>query len=455
MDHSKQMGEAKIAKLLVKFSVPAIVGMLVNALYSVVDRIFIGNSAGALGIAGITICFPIMLVMMASMILVGIGASALISIRLGEKNKEEAEHILGNAFVLLIIISLSLSTLGSIFLDPLLKLFGASKDVLPYAKDFMQIILLGAIFQGIGYGMNNFIRGEGNPKIAMLTMLLGAVLNAIFCPVFIFGLGMGIKGSALATILAQAFAAAWVLYYFFFGKSILKIRFKNLKLDRRIVGKIVTLGSAPFAMQLATSLVNVILNWSLVKYGGDIAISAIGIVTSLQILIIMPLMGINQGAQPIIGYNYGAKNYQRVRETLKLAILGATVIAVLGFILVEIFPRPIVSLFNRENAVLIDFAVYAMRIFLMMLPIIGFQMVGAHYFMAVGKPKHSTFLSLSRQLILLIPAILILPLFFKLPGVVMAGPVADLGSAIITGILIFRELKYLNDKHERHLAAQA
>lgn len=454
MEQSRQLGNGKILSLLFKFSIPAIIGMLVNSLYNIVDRIFIGNSAGALGIAAITIGFPMMLVIIAFILLIGIGANSLVSIKLGEENKDEAERILGNAFTLLILVSLAITILGLLFLEPMLKFFGASNEVLPYAKDYMQIILCGTVLQSIGFGLNNFIRGEGNPKIAMITMLMGAFLNAVFCPIFIFGFGMGIRGSALATVLAQGISGIWVLHYFLSEKSLLKIRKKNIMLNANIVKKIVALGSAQFAMELATSLVNTILNRSIVHYGGDIAISGMGIVTSLQALVLMPLFGINQGVQPIIGFNYGAKKYDRVKEALKLAILGACIISIVGFIVVELFPRQIVSLFSRDNTELINFTIYALRIFLMMLPVIGFQVIGSNYFMAVGKPKPATILSLSRQFILLIPAVLILPMFFKLHGVIISGPVADFGSSIITGIWLYKELKHLDVKYKKRLNIQ-
>lgn len=457
MDRSKQLGEEKVSKLLLKFSVPAIIGMLANALYNVIDRIFIGNSdgpfAGSLGIAGITVGFPLMLIMMAFMMLVGIGANSLVSIRLGEGKKDEAELILGNAFVLLIIISLGISALGLIFLDPLLRLFGASETILPYARAFMQIILVGTVFQGIGFGMNNFIRGEGNPLVAMLTMLLGTVLNVILCYIFIQHLGMGIRGSALATVIAQAAAAAWVLYYFMGGKSTLKIRRKNLGLDPQIVLKVFSLGSAPFALQIASSIVSMVFNLSLGHYAGDIAISGMGIITSILTLIQMPIFGVNQGVQPIIGYNYGAKKFDRVKEALKLAIMAATAIVLIGFAVSEIFPRQLVTLFN-QNEELVNFTTYGMRVFFLFLPVIGFQIISANYFQAVGKPQQAAFLSLSRQLLLLVPAVLILPLFYGINGVIIAGPVADICSAVLTGLFLLREIRNLDQKHQTSIDAQ-
>ncbi|HEX9062692.1 MAG TPA: MATE family efflux transporter [Clostridia bacterium] len=451
MDHSQQLGESSIPSLLIKFSIPAIVGMLVNSLYNVIDRIFIGNSAGKLGIAGVTIAFPIMLVTIAFVLLIGVGANSLVSIKLGEGNRDEAEHILGNAVTLLVIVSAIITILGLIFLEPILIFFGASSDVLPYAKDYMQIILCGTIFQTIGFGLNNFIRGEGNPKTAMITMLAGSVLNAAFCPIFIFGFKMGVRGSALATVLAQGISALWVLFYFLSGRSILKIRKKYLVLSNQISKRIIAVGSAQFAMEFTMSFVITIYNKSLIKYGGDIAISGMGIVTSLQTLILMPLFGINQGVQPIIGYNYGAKKFDRVKEALKLAITGASIITVLGFIFIEAFPHQIVGLFNRTDRELIDFSVYALRTSLIMLPVLGFQVVGSGYFMAVGRPKPAAVLSLSRQFILLVPAILILPVFFKLNGVILSGPIADTGSFILTVIWLLWELNHLNSKHEEQM----
>jgi putative MATE family efflux protein len=449
MDRTQLLGSETIPRLLLRFSLPAIVGMLVNALYNIVDRIFIGNSVGSLGLAGVTIGFPIMLIVMACTMLIGLGANSLVSIRLGEGRKEEAERILANALVLLVLVSIAITILGLVFLDPVLVLFGASKAVLPYARDYMRIILAGVIFQGLGFGMNNFIRGAGDPKTAMLTMLIGAVLNAILCPIFIFGFGWGIKGSALATVLSQAASASWVLAYFVAGRGSLRLRSANLGLRPKLVASILALGSAPFIMQLAASLVQVIFNKSLERYGGDTAISGMGIVMAVSTLIMMPIFGINQGVQPIIGFNYGARNLGRVREALVKAILVATAIDLVGFAGVELFSRQIVLAFNHNDAALVDFATGAMRLFLVFLPIIGFQVISANYFQAVGKPRQASFLSLSRQLLLLVPAVLVLPLFFGLRGVLYAGPLSDLCSSLLTGFWILREMARLKAEEGR------
>lgn len=448
MDHSKQLGEEKISKLLLKFSVPAIIGMLVSALYNVVDRVFIGNSSGSLGIAGITIGFPIMLIMMGFAMLIGVGATALISIRLGEQKREEADVILGNAFTMLVIIGILITIPGLVFLDPILKLFGASKDVLPFAKDYMSIILIGSVFQSIGFGMNNFIRAEGNPKKAMATMLIGAILNAILAPIFIFIFHWGMKGAALATITAQLVSAVWVLSHFISGKSFLKLQIKNLMPRPSIIAGVTAIGLAPFAMQMANSLLNVIMNRGLSHYGGDVAVSGMGIVNSILTLIMMPIFGINQGVQPIIGYNYGAKKFDRVTIALKAAIVAATVVVVVGYIVTRLFPAQLISIFNSTDKELIAFGSHAITVFMMFMPVIGFQIVGAIYFQAVGKAKQAMILSLSRQVLIFIPALLILPVFFKLEGILIAGPVSDLLSFMITGICLFFELKSLNTKHE-------
>lgn len=448
MDRSNLLGEEKISSLLLKFSIPAIIGMMANALYNVIDRMVVGNKIGSDGLAGITIGFPIMLIMMAFMMLIGIGATSLISISLGEKKKDEAELILGNTIVLLIIMSVIITALGLIFMDPMLKLFGASENVLPYARAYMTIILLGTIFQSIGFGLNNIIRGEGDPKTAMLTMLISVILNAILAPIFIFIFNWGIHGAAFATVLSQAVSGIWVFLYFATGKSLLKIHKNHLILHGNVVLKILAIGSAPFALQLAASLVNVIMNKSLGFYQGDLAISAMGIINSIAMLILMPIFGINQGVQPIIGFNYGAQNFNRVKQALKLAIIAATAIVCLGFIFIMSLSKQLISLFNPSDYELIKFGAYGLRTFLIFLPIIGFQIVSANYFQAVGKPQKAMLLSLSRQVLFLIPALLLLPVYFGIHGVFMAGPLADLVSSVVTAFFLFYELRHLDRRHQ-------
>jgi putative MATE family efflux protein len=448
LDRSKQLGEDKVLKLLVRFSIPAIIGMLVNALYNIVDRIFIGNGVSTEALAGVAIGFPIMLVLMAFAMLIGIGANSLVAIRLGEQKKDEAELIMGNALVLLVGITAVISFFGLIFLDPLLSIFGASAVVLPYAREYLRIILLGAVFQSVGMGINNFIRSEGNPKIAMLTMLIGALLNTLLDPLFIFVFDMGIAGAAYATILSQAVSAGWVLYHFIYGNSVLKLRIGNFKLRLAIVGKIFALGAAPFMMQFAASILHGIMNKSLAVYGGDVAVSGMSAVMSITMLFLMPIFGINQGVQPIIGYNYGAHKYDRVKEALKLAIIAATIVVTFGFIITRLFAVQLISIFNAKDAELIAFGSHALKVFLIFLPIIGFQIMSSNYFQAVGKPMQAGLLSLSRQVLILIPAMLILPRYFGVEGVLYAGPLSDIVSSLVTGIFLFFELRHLDEKHE-------
>ncbi len=449
MDRSKQLGEEKIGKLLMRFSIPAIVGMLVNALYNVIDRMFIGHIGGGIGkiaISGVAVTFPISNIIMAFGMLVGIGTAAIISIKLGQQKKEESEHILGNAFTLIIIISLAVTAIGLIFLNPILLKIGASKETLPYAKQYITIILVGVLFQNIGFGLNNTIRSEGNPKIAMFTMLIGGILNTILDPIFIFVFHMGVRGAAIATIISQAVNTIWIMYYFLGTKSVLKIRYKNLKLDTKVVKSIFAIGMSPFAMQLAASVVTIISNKSLLKYGGDLALGSMGVVMSIAMLVLMPIFGINQGCQPIIGYNYGAQKYDRVKQALKLAILSATVITTTGFIVIQLFPEKLIGIFNNDPQ-LVSIGVHGIRIYLFMLPIIGFQIVSSNYFQAIGKARIAIFLSLSRQVIILIPLIFILPQFLGLDGVWASGPSSDALASIVTAIFLFVEIKHLNTLH--------
>ncbi|MEN6324881.1 MAG: MATE family efflux transporter [Syntrophomonas sp.] len=448
MDYSKQLEEGSIGRLLIKFSIPAIVGMVVGALYNIVDRIFVGRGVGSLAIAGTTVVFPIMLIIMAFSLLVGMGASSLISIRLGEKRKEDAELIAGNALLLLIIISFALSIPGLLFITPLLQLFGASNDVLPYASDYLRIILLGAVLFGISLGLNNFIRAEGNPRTAMYTMLIGAVANIILDYCFIFMLGLGIKGAALATVIAQGISAVWVLHYFLWGRSFLKIRWRNLKPEPLVIRQIFIMGFPPFAMQLVDSVKQVVLLKSLGIYGGDPAISAMGIIFSVSTILVMPVIGISHGAQPIIGYNYGAGHRKRIKETLKSAIAASTLILSVGFVFTRLFPEAIIGLFVKNDMQLVTLGCHGLLTVFLFLPVVGFQVVGSIYFQSVGKPKQATILTLSRYILIYIPALLILPHFWGLEGVWRAAPFADLGSFILTGILLFYEFKRLDSKAE-------
>lgn len=443
MDTAKRLGEESIGKLLFRMSLPAMVGMMVNALYNMVDRIFIGQVEGTSAIAGLTISFPLMIILFGFAMLIGIGGTALISMNLGMQKKEEAEQVLGNSFVLMVIFGVILSVLGLIFLEPILKLFSASAEALPYSRAYLSIILYGTVFQMVSFGVNRFIGAEGNAIRAMATMIVGAVSNIIFDAIFILGMGMGVRGAALGTILAQLVTSVWVLSYFLLGKSIVKFHVKNLKLDIKIIGKIFAIGMAPFAMQVASSVITFIFNKQLAFYGGDTAISVLGIINSIAMFMLMPIFGLNQGMQPIISYNYGAKAYDRVLHTLKLSCIVATIIVTIAFAMGQLAPELLMSLFNSKDTALIEMGSSATRIFMSMFPFIGFQIVCSTYFQAVGKAVRATFLSLTRQVIFLIPMLLILPNFFGLTGVWMAPPISDVASSLVTAVAIIYEINFL------------
>ena len=451
MKATNRLGEEKITKLLIDFSVPATVGMLVNALYNIVDRMYIGNSPdlGALGLAGITISFPLTLIIMAIAMLFGTGGGTMFSIKLGEKKPEEAEGYLGNATTLLIVSSVIYMVLGIIFLKPLLRLFGASPLVTPYAVEYMQIVLWGSVLQGLSMGLNNFIRADGRPKIAMITMFLGAGFNIVFDPIFIYVFRWGMTGAALATVGGQMLTTIWILFYFIGGKSTIKLKLEAMKPNFDYIKRIVQIGAPSFLRQIANSILNILLNKGLFTYGGDIALSGMGVINSIQTFVIMPVFGITQGLQPILGYNFGAKKIDRVKEGLKLGVYMATIIVTFGWVITRLFPGAIVRLFSSD-AELIDFGGRALMIWFLCLPFVGFQVVSASYFQAVGKARAATFLTASRQLIILIPALLILPKFFGLYGILYAAPLADAISSIITGAWLWVDIKTLKLQYQEN-----
>ncbi len=455
MDRAQEMSNRGIASLLWSFSLPAIVGMIVNSLYNVIDRIFVGRGIGPDAIAATTVAFPIMIILFAVAILIGVGATALISIRLGEQKHEEAEKIAGNATLMLILLPAFFATIFFLYTEPVLIFFGASPNLLPLAKDFVQIIMLGSVFASLSMGMNNFIRAEGNPKMAMYTQLIGAFFNIILNYVFIFIFAWGIKGSALATITAQFISAAWVLSYFFTNKSIVKIKVKNFKLELPILFSIMAIGFAPFALQVASSVQQLILNRTLMTYGGDMALSSIGIIFSIGTLLIMPILGVSQGAQPIIGFNYGAKQYGRVKETLKIAVLWAMCISCLGFIIVYLWPTQLVGMFTKDEPALVAMTVDAMLVYFGAIFVAGFQIVGSNYFQAVGKPIQAAILSLSRQVLIFIPLLLILPDIWGIDGVWRTAPIADILSIVLTGGFVLYEMRKLGNNEQRMLEVRA
>jgi len=430
------LGTEKIGKLIWKYSLPAIVGTVVMALYNIIDRIFIGQGVGPLAISGLALTFPFMMLLMAFGLLIGAGSAARISITLGENNREKAEKILGNAFTLTLIISGSVIILSYIFMSDLLRLFGGTEKTIRYAEDFMRIIIPGGIFSALSFGFNNIMRASGYPKKAMYTMIICAILNAILDPIFIFWFHWGIQGAAVATNISYIVGTVWVLSHFMKKDSNLRFKHKNFKLEKDIVISIISIGLSPFSMQLAASFVIILVNATLIHYGGDLAIGAFGIINSINTLIIMIIIGLNQGTQPIIGYNYGAKLYDRMFRTLKYAVMIATCLTTIGFITGTFLPAAMASLFTRDIE-LQAIATKALRISVIMFPIIGIQIVVTNFFQSIGKAKISIFLSLTRQFLFLVPCLLILPPIYGLTGAWAAMPVSDAFSTIITLVTIF------------------
>lgn len=449
MGNQNHLGNDSIGKLLLKYSIPAIIGMLVNALYNIVDRMFIGHIpvVGSLAITGVGITMPIMSILLAFGMLIGIGTTANISLNLGRGNRENAEKLIGGALTLSLIVGLIITIVGLIFIDPILNIFGASENTLFYAKEYITVILTGCTFNILSFALNSTVRADGNPKMASFTMIIGCGTNIVLDYLFIFKLGIGIKGAAYATIISQALTFFIILYYYTFGKSNLKLKVKNLKPKKELVLMTFAIGIAPFATQIANSLVQVVANNSLRVYGDDLAIGAMTVIGSISMVFMMPIFGINQGCQPIIGFNYGAKKYDRAKKTFIIATIAACIICSIGGILIQAFPKFAISLFNNDPA-LTNVAVKGLRIYLLMLPIVGINIVATSYFQSVGKAKVSMFVSLLRQVILLIPFTLILPKFIGLDGVWAAGACADFLSVAITLILIFREFKSLNKLHQ-------
>jgi len=446
VEYKNPLGEDKIHKLLIRFSLPAIVGMTVNSLYNFVDRIFIGNSPdlGANGLAGITIAFPIMIMLLSIGVLFGVGGATRFSIKLGEGKGEEAEKTLANAFMMILISGTVFMVFGQIFLRPVLTVFGASETVLPYVTEYSRVILFGSVFQIGSLGLNHFIRADGNPKVAMHTMFIGAGLNIILDPLFIFGLKMGMRGAALATVIAQGVSFTWVVYYFLSRNSTNKFKKKYFKFDFVVIREIISLGIPDSSLQFANSFLNILLNRNLYAYGGDIAVSAMGIVHSLMMFLLLPIIGLRQGLQPIISFNFGARKYERVIHAVKLGVIAATLMATFAYIITRIFPQQLIALFNRDGD-LLAFGEEAVKSWFLLMPVIGFQVVASSFFQAIGKYKSAMFLTLTRQIIFLIPAILIFPRIWGIPGLLHAAPFADSLAFILTGIWFYFGVKSLKN----------
>lgn len=430
----------KVSALLLHYAIPAVIGTMVNALYNIVDRIFIGQGVGPFAMAGLTLTFPILLFLQAFGMLVGAGAATRVSIYLGRKEHEMAEKVLGNAFTLTFFFSAITIIPSMIFLKDLLVWFGGSEQTIPYAEEYLYIAIPGNLLASLSFGFNAVMRASGYPKKAMFTMMIGAVLNVILDPVFIFWFDMGIQGAAIATVISMAVSAAYVMCHFVNKESIVRFHRKCFKPEGVVIASILTIGVSPFAMQLAGSLVTVVMNHALKEYGGDLAIGASGIVTSVAMLLVMLIIGIAQGMQPIVGFNYGAGLHKRVQETLKLVIITSTCITGTGFLCSLLFPEWIVRAFTND-AELTAISANALRLTLVAFAVVGSQIAISQFFQSIGIAWKAMFLSLSRQCLFLIPAILILPRYWGLDGVWLASPLSDVAAALTAWIFLGRHVK--------------
>ena len=448
--NTHDLGVERLGKLLLQYSIPAIIATAAASLYNIIDRIFIGHGVGPMAISGLALTFPLMNITAAFGAMVGVGAGSMVSIRLGEHDRKGATLILGNAVMLNIILSIAVTIITLVFLDPILFSLGASHDTLPYAREFMQIILAGNIFTHLYLGLNGIMRASGYPQKAMITTLVTVAVNLALAPLFIFAFKWGIRGAALATVLAQIVGTVWVVHHFTKGESFVHFLPGYMKLKKKIIGEIVSIGMSNFLMLVCASIVVSIMNLSLRKHGGDFAIGAYGIIGSIGNLAVMIVIGFNQGMQPIVGYNYGARQMPRVIRTFKLTIIAGTAVTTVGFLLAEIFPRTIAAAFTSDEQ-LINLSVTGMRLILIMFPIVGFQIVTASFFQSIGKAKIAILLSLTRQMLFLIPALLILPRVWGLNGVWLSGPVADFTSSLLTLVVLWWQMDKLKHSEEFHL----
>ena len=447
------LGTQPIGKLLVTFSVPAIISCLINSLYNIVDQIFIGQGVGYLGNAATTVAFPLMTILLAFGTLIGAGSSAHAAIRLGEKNEQEARQALNNAFSFTIVLSIIIMVLGLIFLRPILTLFGATENIMPYAIDYTGIILLGTPFNLVSIVLSNLARTDGHPRMSMYGMLIGAALNTVLDPIYIFVFHWGVKGAAIATITSQLISAVLLTVYFIRpAKTPLHMRLdrKLMRPNFPLIGHFLLLGISSGITQSVACIMQVVMNKSLVYYGdlspitGDVALSAMGVVSKIAMIMAAFGVGVGIGAQPIMGYNRGARKFDRIRRTYLIAVTLATVLIFLCWIICQLMPETIISIFGDDNASFSDFAVKCLRIYLFCIFCAGFQIVSTNYFQATGQPLKASVLSMLRQLPLLIPLILILPLFMGLDGILFAAPIADFLSAVIVAVFIIPEMHKLN-----------
>jgi putative MATE family efflux protein len=432
---SERLGTEPIPQILFKLAAPAMVGMLVMAMYNVVDTVYIARSVGTIGVAAASIAFPVQMLVMAVAAVFGIGGGALISIALGAGNLDRANRVFGNVIGLVIFFSTCAALLGLTLLTPMLLFFGSSETILPYAHDYLGIILYSTAFFAFAFTANNIIRAEGNAKTAMLTMIISAVLNVIFTPIFIFGFGMGMKGAALGTVVAQGLTAVYLLLYFWTGRSSLSIKAAYLIPQFTLIKQVLAIGASAFVRQASSSIMLIVANNLLILYGGDLAVAVLGIIIRVMMFTTMPILGIVQGLLPLVGFNYGARQADRVSESILLGIKVSTIIAVCAFILIMALPKQLMMVFTNDAAA-IQMGQSALRMIFALCFTIGVQIVTGGIFQALGNARAALILSLSRQVLFLIPLMILLPMLFQLPGIWLAFPAADLLSFILALVFL-------------------
>lgn len=435
-----ELSEKPVFSLLLQYAIPAIVAMVASSLYNIVDGIFIGQGVGAGAIMGLAITMPIMNLSAAFGAMVGVGGSTLLSVKLGEKDYNFAAKILGNVITLNCIVGIGLGAVMLLFLDPILRFFGASDYTIPYARDFMVIVLIGNVFTHLFLGLNAMLRSSGKPKKAMKATIMTVIINIALAPLFIFVMHLGIRGAALATVLSQLIVLLWQFKLFSNPNELIHLRRGTYRLEKRIVTGSLSIGLSPFLINLCACLVVIIINKQLVSYGGDVAVGAYGIANRMMFFFVMVVIGINQGMQPIAGFNFGAKHYARLNQVLKYAITIATCIWLVGFIVCVILATPVASAFTNDEELLKE-AAHALRVMNLVVPIIGFQMITIGFFQSIGKAGISIFLSLTRQLLFLVPLLLILPNFFGLEGIWYSVPIADGTSAITAAVVLIYHMR--------------
>lgn len=448
-DTSRAMGTERIPKLLAQLAIPAVVAQVINLLYNIVDRIYIGHipEIGTAALTGVGLFMPILMLMNAFAMLAGSGGAPRAAIAMGKRDNDAAEKIMGNCFALLLLLSVALTVVFYIFAPDLLRMFGASDTTLPYAVDYARIYILGSVFVLVVMGMNPFITTQGFARISMLTTVIGACINIVLDPVFIFALNMGVQGAALATVLSQAVSALWILRFLCGSKTQLRLKRNNLRIHRRVLLPCLALGVSSFVMLSTESILSISFNSSLSRYGGDIAVGAMTIITSVSQLITMPLQGICQGGQPILSYNFGAGNRKRVQQAFYTQFAVCSAFALLCWAVVMLLPRLFAGLFSSDST-LIEYTIWALRVYMAGIFAFGLQIACQQSFMALGQAKVSLFLAFLRKIILLIPLIFILPSFFenKVFAVFLAEPVSDVLAATITTITFFKRFNGILDR---------